>query len=194
GGYEIINNVKTISIKAVYPDHGAVPMEIDIKLPNLSINPRSNIVFDGSKICLLNGRDGISGPELAPEDEWKDGEVEIAYHFPAFFEYPAEYDGIEDVDGNQFYKLIVNLPLGAKMTYYINSETFLTSKVMFEFIMKGEKYKNWRDWTDYKEVDGLLHPHGFTYGSRTGRQKGNITSIKLNIPMDDHRFQIPDNI
>jgi hypothetical protein len=192
GGYDILNNIKTLYVKAIYPDHGDDPMEFIMKRPNQSLNPRANLVFDGKRICFLKGMDGKSGPELAPEGDWKDGEVEIAYHFPAFFEYPADYMGIEDVGGKQFYKLKVDLPLGAKMTYLIDSETFFTVKVMFEFNMSGREINDWRDLGNYKDVDGFKYPFSFTYNSRTGRQTGWIHSLEINVPVSENTFKIPD--
>jgi len=192
GGHDILDNIETLYVKAIYPDHGDDPMEFIMKRPNQSFNPRANLVFDGKRICFLKGTDGESGPELAPEGDWKDGEVEIAYHFPAFFEYSADYMGIEDVDGKQFYKLKVDLPLGAKMTYLIDSETYFTVKVMFEFNMSGREINDWRDLGDYKEVSGFKYPHSFTYNSRTGRQTGRIYSLEINVPVSENTFKIPD--
>jgi len=192
GGYDILNNIETLYVKAVYPDHGDIPREFIMKRPNKSYNPRADLVFDGERICFLKGRDGRSKPELAPEGDWKDGEVEIGYHFPAFFEYPAEYLGLENRDGKQFYKLKVDLPLGARMTYFIDSETYFTVKVMFEFMMGERAINDWRDLGDYKDVDGFKYPHSFTYNSRTGRQKGWIHSVEINNQMSDDIFVIPD--
>ncbi len=194
GGYDVLNDIETLYVKAIYPDHGDVPMEIIVKRPNKSFNPRSNLVFDGKRICFLKGRDGRSDPEFAPEGDWKDGEVEIAYHFPAFFEYPAQYLGDENLDGRRFYKLEVDLPLGAKMTYFIDAESYLTAKVMFEFVMRGKEIKDWRDLGNYKDVDGFKYPHSFTYDSRTGRQNGWIHSIEINGPVSDDTFKIPENV
>jgi hypothetical protein len=194
GGYDVLNGIDTLYVKAIYPDHGDIPMEFIMKRPNKSFNPRSNLVFDGERICFLKGRDGRSDPEFAPEGDWKDGEVEIGYHFPAFFEYPAQYLGSEDLDGKRFYKLRVELPLGAKMTYVIDSESYLTAKVMFEFVMGEREIKDWRDLGDYKDVEGFKYPHSFTYGSRTGRQKGWIHSVEINGPVTNDTFKIPDSL
>lgn len=191
GGWDIIDQIETFHVKAVYPDHGTIPMEIIIKRPNKSYNPGGEIVFDGRRICLLSGHDGNSDPVLAPEGDWKDGEVEIAYHFPAFFDHPSEYLGTADVDGKAGYKLKVDLPLGAEMTYMIDATTFLIMKVKFKFDMNGREIDDWRDWGDYREVEGYQYPHTFTYESRTGRQNGWIHSVEINVPVNDTLFQIP---
>ncbi|MFC1724436.1 hypothetical protein ACFL4T_02335, partial [candidate division KSB1 bacterium] len=194
GGYDIINNIKTLRIKTVYPDHGEIPMEEEIKRPNKSYNPRSFVVFDGKRICLLKGTDYKSDPELADESEWKDGEVVIGYIFPAFFEYPADLLGIEEIEGKKFYKLKIDLPLGAEMTYLIDSETFYPAKAIADFTMNGKKIHGWRDFSNYKEIDGFKYPHSFTYASRNGRQNGWIKSVEINIPMSDDKFKIPDEL
>lgn len=191
GGYDVIHQIEIIYVKAVYPDHGDTPREFIMKRPNKSYNPIGNIVFDGEKICLLNGRDGESDPEFAPEEEWKDGEVEIGYHFPAFFEYPSDYMGIEVVDGNEFHTLKVDLPLGANLTYFVDVETYLPSRVKFEFKLGEREIDDWRDVWNYKEVDGFRYPFSFTYMSRTGRQEGMVQSIEINPPVSDDLFKIP---
>ena len=194
GGFDTINKITTLSIQAVYPDHGDQPLGMLIKRPNLSLNPDPDLIFDGKRIFFPKGRDGHSDPEIRPESEWKDGEVVIGYHFPAFFEYPADYLGIEDVDSRQVYKLKVNLPLGAVMTYFIDSDTFLPVKATAEFTMNGKAIRDWRDFSDYRDVDGVMYPHGFTYGSRTGRQNGWVSSVEINVPLSDDLFKIPDDI
>ena len=194
GSYSVINNIETLRIKAVYPDHGDVPREFEMIRPNKSQNPLAGLVFDGERACFLNGMDGVSQPEIVDPEEWKDYEVEIGYHFPAFLDHPAVYQGIKEIDDKYYYKLGVNLPLGAKMFYLIDRETFLTAKVEFEFMMHGELFRNWRDFSDYKDVDGFKYPHKFTYGSRTGRQKGWIHSVEINAEIDDENFKIPQDV
>lgn len=52
----------------------------------------------------------------------RDLELDIAFAFPAFFDYPAEYLGREMVDGAESDKLAVTLPLGVRMTYFVDTE------------------------------------------------------------------------
>ena len=76
----------------------------------------------------------------------------------------------------------------------IDSKTYFPVKVMFEFNMGGAEINDWRDLSNYKEVDGFLYPHSFTYNSRTGRQNGRIHSLEINVPMSENLFVIPDVI
>ncbi|MFH1941850.1 MAG: hypothetical protein ABIL68_07070, partial [bacterium] len=192
GGQDNIENIKTLRIGAVYPDHGNHALFIEIKRPNLSYNPQSKIVFDGKRLCWTKGTDGNSAPELVDAEEWKDGEVEIGFYFPAFFDYPSEYLGMETVDVKKFYKLSVKLPLGAEMVYYVDAKTYLLHKAVAHLTLYGEARHPERVFSDYKEIGGIRFPHGFTYGSRNGIMKGRIESVEINAPMDDDHFQIPD--
>lgn len=194
GGIEKINQVKTLRFKAIYPDHGDHPMVFEMKRPNLSMIPTTNLVFDGKRACFLKGQDNQSAPELVDKEEWKDFEVENALRFPAFFDYPAEYTGEEISNEKTYYKIAVTLPLGAKMIYFIDKESFLIAKITADFILYGKEYHAEREYSDYREVEGILFSYGFTYGSRTGQLKGWIHSIEINFPVSDDYFTIPADI
>lgn len=194
GGYDIIDSIEVLHIKAIYPDHGNVPMELIIKRPNKNFNPRSKAVFDGERVCFLDGMDYLSGPELSPEEDWKDSEVEIGCYFPAIFEYPSVLIGKIVENSTEFYKLRVILPLGATIYYLVDSEHYLISKVEFSFIMGDKEINDWRDWGDYRYINGLYYPHIFTYNSRNGRETGRMDTIMINPPIGDELFNIPDSI
>jgi hypothetical protein len=55
-------------------------------------------------------------PELIEAKYLKDLELDIAFVFPAFFDYPSEYLGREVVEGTDTHKLGVTLPLGVRLT------------------------------------------------------------------------------
>jgi len=187
GGSEIIDNIENLRIGAVFPDHGSQALYFEMKRPNLSYSPQSGIVFDGKRACFMRRTE----PELVGEEEWKDFDVEIGFWFPAFLDYSSELEGIEVVDGKEFYALKINLPLGAKMTYLIDVKSFLPVLATAVLKMHGNEVRPRRDFSDYKNVEGILYPHGFTYGSRNGRQNGYVTSVKINIPMSEDKFTIP---
>ena len=194
GGMEKINSVHTLRFRAVFPDHGSHPLVYEIKRPNLSMNPAINLVFDGQRACFLKGQDNKSAPELVDQEEWKDFEVEIAKKFPAFFDHSAEYKGEETSNEKTYYKLAVTLPLGAQMTYFIDKDNFLISKITADFILNGKEYHSEQECSDYREVEGILFPYGFTYDSRTGQMKGWIHSIAINFPVSDDYFKLPEGI
>ena len=57
-------------------------------------------------------------------DETKDWELEKAWVFPAFFDHPAEYLGLQQVGESEAHVLRVLLPLGARVDYFLDSESF----------------------------------------------------------------------
>jgi len=192
GGMEKISLIKTMRVNEIFPDHGEHAMIFEMKRPNWFRNPRINLVFDGKRACFLKGPGNKSGPELVDEDEWKDFEVDMAFHFPAFFDYPAAFAGVESVDGRDAAKLSVNLPLGAVMTYYIDSKSFLIFRAAAKFVLGGKEHTPYRDFFDYRQVNGVLLPHGFSYGSRTGQMKGRVKSIETNFDFPEAWVKIPD--
>jgi len=145
-----------------------------------------SLVWNGSYCVLLNP------PGPVPEEEWKDNEIDIVWYFPAFFDYPAEYLGVQTVNGVQTYRVEVTLPLGAVMTYYIDVETDLVLKAAADFTLYEEAHHAERAYSDYRTVDGLLYPHKFTYPGRDGNSRltATIEKLEINLPLEG-RFTIP---
>ncbi|HNR39916.1 MAG TPA: ankyrin repeat domain-containing protein [Acidobacteriota bacterium] len=191
GGAEAIRGLKTLRFHSIYPDHGDTPILFEIMRPNRSRSPRADLVFDGTRACFINGRDGKPGPQMVPAEELVDFEVEIGWFFPAFFDYPAEYAGAETVEGREAHKLRVALPRGARMTYFLDAATDLVVRITAEFTLGGKEYTFDRALSDHRPVNGLVFPHCFTYTGRTGVQTGRIEKIELNVPLAEDAFRIP---
>jgi len=197
GGMEKIDALKTIRLKVIYTDHD-YPVFAEIRRPNLirSDGGKSVVLFDGKRACKLKGvaKDGsVSGPRLIKAEEWKDFEVDVAFYFPAFFDYPARYVGMETDEGRKAFELEVKLPLGARMTYFIDAETHLWFKTVAHVTIGGKEHHPQRIFSDYKVVGGILYPHGFIY-NWTPDEKPNkafIEKVEFNVPLPDERFAIP---
>ncbi len=183
GGADVVEGVQTLRLTQSWPDHGTLHTEI--RRPNMERLGES-LVWNGSYCVLLNPVTPI------PEEEWKDNEIDIAWYFPAFFDYQAEYLGAQVVDGVQMYKVEVTLPLGAVMTYYIDVGTDLVLKAAADFTLYGEAHHAERVYSDYRAVDGLVYPHKFTYAGRDGttRLTATIERLEINLPLEG-RFTIP---
>lgn len=191
GGAEAIGGLKTLRFHLVFPDHGDTPILFEILRPNRSRSPRAHLAFDGQRACFLEGRKNAPGPQMVPAGELADFEVEIGWFFPAIFDHPAEYAGTETVEGRETHKLRVSLPLGARMTYFLDAATDQVVKITAEFTMGGKDYTSERAFSDYRPADGLMFPHRFTYSGRAGVQDGRIEKIELNVPLGDDAFRIP---
>jgi len=192
GGREKIDALRTARFHPIFPDHGYKPLPFELKRPNLSRMTSSRLVFDGKRACFLQGSDGKSGPEMVDAEEWKDYEVEIGFYFPAFFDYQAVFLGTFTVEGREAYALDVTLPLGARLTYFIDKQTFLPLKVSAVFTVRDKTFRPERVYSDYKEAAGIFFPHGFTYSSPHGVLKGVMESIEVNVDLPDKLFVIPE--
>jgi len=183
GGVDVIDGIQTLKFAQNWPDHGTLHTEI--RRPNME-RLGETLVWNGTYCAILGSSEEI------PEEEWKDNEIDIAWYFPAFFDYPAEYLGVETVNEATCYMVEVTLPLGAVMTYYIDVGTDLVIEVEADFTLYGEAHHAERSYGDYREVDGLLYPHYFTYACRDGvtRLRATLVSLELNLPFEG-RFTIP---
>jgi hypothetical protein len=183
GGADIVEGIQTLRLTQNWPDHGALHTEI--RRPNMERLGES-LVWNGSYCVQLNPLAPI------PEEEWKDNEIDIAWNFPAFFDYQAEYLGARIVNGVQTYRVEVTLPLGAVMTYYIDVETDLVLKVAANFTLYGQAHYAERVYSDHRAVDGFIYPHRFTYAGRDGtsRLTATVERLEINLPLEG-RFSIP---
>jgi hypothetical protein len=193
GGVEKIESLKTIHITENWPDHGTLCTEI--KRPN-HIRLGKNLVFDGERGCYLErkGADGaMLEPKLVPQEDWNHFEVDVAWYFPAFFDHSAEYRGKEILDGIETYKLKVTLPLGAAMTYNLDAQTYLVCKATSHITVEGKTRLSEREYSAFKEVEGILYPHAYTYPARDGETvlTATVTNLEFNIQYDDGWFDVP---
>jgi len=196
GGQVKIDQLKTLRVGAVYPDHGDHSLFFEIRRPNMSYTPQADLVFDGERACLLRGMDLNSKPEMVDPADLVDFDVEIGYFFPAFFDFPSEYLGSDTVDGREVHKISPKLPHGAEMVYYIDSTTWLPYKVRTHLTIRGQSFDSERVYSDYKSVEGILYPHGFTYPGRDriSIMHGRVTSVEFNAALDEAHFRVPTNI
>lgn len=195
GGAPAIESIKTLRIQSVYPDHGEKPIPLEIMRPDKSYSPNSRIAFDGRQACWLNGMDQKSQPKLVDEAELVDFDIEIGLFFPAFFDYPSEYAGTETLGEREVHVLRVKLPHGAVLSYYIDTDTCLPLKADTRIFIQGTYFDIERVYSDYRPVDGILYPHGFTYAGRDRKpQNGRVVAVEFNIPLKSAHVTMPDSI
>ena len=189
-------DIRSITVEAYF--HGrTVPSRMTVKRPNLFRNetPSGVLVFDGQRAAWVKREPDQDGnprnPELIVPAQWRHFEVDIALVFPAFFDHPSEFKGIEKVNGSDAYRLYVALPLGANMTYFIDARSFLVTRrlVSWEGDPEEELWENLID--GYTDYDGILFPDGYSFQGREGREKGVYKNVRFNIEPADELFKIP---
>ena len=198
GGRAAVDALRTLRLRYRLPDHGGPSLKL-IKRPNL-YRAEPDIVFDGARAAILARSplpDGTTRPaELVPAEELKDFEMQIGWLFPAFFDYPARHVGVESIDGIETHKLEVVLPLGARLTYYIDAATHLPLMVESNVTLHGKHTRYFRRFGDFRENAGVLYPHWFTYFSHRTKELYIVTidELDLNVRLDDSLFAVPDGL
>jgi len=198
GGADRIAAVRTLRFEVSYADTNIV-QRIEIARPN-RIRSEGNavLVFDGARAAFLkgapstNGRD--PGVQLVEAEAWRDFEVDIAFLFPAFFDYPGEYAGLDTLDAQTFHKIVVALPMGIRMTYFLDAGTFLPRRIVADFPYGGVVYHPERMVDDYRETGGVLFPRAFTSSGWGLRGAATVTSLELNVSLNDERFTLPSSL
>ena len=196
GGAERIAAIGTLRVAVEYPGKKG-PCTVEIKRPNHIRSEADYIlVFNGKRAGYLKGAPSTEGrdpgPKLLPAEEGKDFEVDIAFLFPAFFDYPAEYLGLETIGGEEFHKLGVVLPMGIRMVYLLDVHTFLPRTIVAEIPYQGSIYRPEHTVGDYERTDGVLFPRTSTATGWGPAGRARITSVEVSVPLADDRFEMPD--
>lgn len=196
-----IEDLQTLRIRMVYADH-EYPVITEISRPNrMRTEGVGNyvLVFDGERAAFLESPRAEDGtpqdPALVDSRYLRDLELDIAFAFPAFFDYPAEYLGSEMVEGVESHKLAVTLPLGVRMTYFVDIETDLPVRVTADVTVDGTEYHPGREFSDYEDWGGLMYPRTVTYWwMPDGVETAVVESVEVDVPFGEDRFSIPDSI
>jgi len=195
-----IEDVKTLRVRMVYPDH-EYPVITEISRPNRmrTWGGKHVVVFDGERGAFLErppAEDGTpQGPELIDPKYVKDFELDIAFLFPAFLDHPSEYLGRESVEGVEAHKLGVLLPLGIRTIYFVDAASYLPIKVVADVTIDGTVYRPGRVFRDYQDVGGLMYPRTVTYWWMAGKaQTASVELVEVNVPLGEDRFTIPPGI
>ncbi|MEW5764897.1 MAG: hypothetical protein ACOYXN_10230 [Acidobacteriota bacterium] len=196
GGADRIAAVRTLRIQMT---PAAKPRTVthEIKRPDRIRSESADyiLVFDGKRAGYLKGappEDGRDpGPKLLPEEEGRDFELDIAFLFPAFFDHPARYLGMESYEAKPHHKLAVTLPLGIRVIYWLDGTTFLPTRIVGEISIQGSVARVERTLQDYVPVEGLLFPRTMTSSGWAFTGRASVTKVEINIPLEDGRFEMP---
>ena len=192
---------KDQDIQSLYAEghfHGAsTPSRMTLKRPNLFRNEVASgvLVFDGKRAAWVARTPDEAGrprgPELIEPGHWRHFEVDIALLFPAFFEYPSVLEGVEKVNGADAYRLLVPLPLGGSVTYFVDVGSFLVTRRLVSWD-GGDNPEWWENLVDgWMDVGGIRFPDGYRFEGRQGGEKGYYKNVRFNVEPGDELFEIP---
>ncbi len=183
-----MGEIQALRIQYNLPDHRG-PVWYDFGRP--SFLKHESLVYDGERGAFRDEQ----GWQLDDPEVWAHYEIDVAYFFPAFFDYPATYEGVDSIVGLESHRLSVTLPGGSQMTYYIDSETYLIVKVVSDAMVHGQNQHAERLFTNYEEKDGLLYPRAFTYpGRQNGILTGTVLEVLINPPLEPGHFDLPPEL
>jgi hypothetical protein len=151
---------------------------------------------DGWKIEPWNGK---RDPEALGEEEMH-GILDDADFDGPLVNYQAkgnrvEYQGVEQIEGSDAYKLKVTRPNGDVSFYYLDTEYYLPIRIDTQRMIRGAPQETETSLGDYKQVAGVYLPFSYESGgkgsSSADRSKITYDKIEANVPLDDRRFTRP---
>ncbi|MBL7802407.1 MAG: insulinase family protein [Saprospiraceae bacterium] len=154
--------------------------------------PISKQVYDG-KGGIEYGMGGatrnIEGSELTDMKEQAAFCKEATYVSAG---YKLDLKGMEEVNGSNAFVVEVTRPDGEKTTEYYDAKTSLkVREVRVEVGPDGQSTTVTSDFSDYKEVGGVLFPHTMILGGIFPvPMKASVTELKVNAGLDDKMFEV----
>jgi hypothetical protein len=105
----------------------------------------------------------------------------------------VEFVGTEPVEGTDALKLKVTLASGDIQYYYMDTDYFVPIKIDTKRMIRGAEQEYEMTLGDYKEVDGWYLPFSVETNVKGSQDKGvsSYTTIEVNVPLDDGRFEKP---
>lgn len=199
----MFGNLKPDEVRTIYYEsyfHGREePGRIYFKRPNLIRNESNDVIliFNGKNAAIITEAEKGSetaNTEIVDTAYWAHFEVDIALIFPAFFEYPSEYKGIDVTGDDTTYEMYVDLPLGGHVTYFIDPGSFLVKRRLVSW--EGDPDKElWENLIiGYNDYNGLLFEDGYSFIGEEGREEGYFRNVKYNSVFEKSLFKIPSEV
>ena len=155
--------------------------------------------YDGHNGWKIEPWNGKRDPEALGEEEMH-GILDDADFDGALVNYQAkgnrvEYQGLEQIEGSDAYKLKVTRPNGDVSFFYLDTEYYVPIRIDTQRMIRGAPQEYETSLGDYKQVNGVYLPFSSESGpkgsSSTDRSKITYDKIEANVPLDDARFARP---
>ena len=201
GGKKLTKTLKSLKLSVVYSGHEPVISELKKPQNMISISRKgtSLTIINGEEACFVRKSKGSKHFDKLThikKVEMPDFIVEPGFFLFYFFDFPAEFAGIININNKKTYFLKVKMPYKVIMDYYIDCKTYLPVKTVGHVFNKG-KWRKWnRVYSNYKKVDGINYPHSFSYSFNDDKKIYNAEIIKLEINPEFHydHFSIPKEL
>lgn len=187
GGEATLQTINTInidfdaSVQGMSLTGNVKKMNPDKELTTVSLNGNTVVknVFDGTKgyIEMQGQKKDMEAREISNKKEMGGIFRQLKYSQP---DYKLSVDGIEKINGEDAYKLIVTSASGKKNTEYYDVKSGLLKKVESTEITAAGETPTVLEYKDYKKFGSILFPS--TWVNQAGSQTVDITvkDIKIN--------------
>ena len=197
GGMEKLN-----SIKSIYEEDSINAGGVKIPLKMWMVNKKFQRVefsFGGMTGFSILRSDsgwnfmpfqGQTKPEPATADEVKKSQEQL-YLTDAFINYKEKgykvtYEGKDETEGSEAYKLKVIVSDSISETYYIDPDTYFVIQVKTKATQNGKVIEGTETRSDYKKTpDGYIFP---MESNSSGQGDMKTYVLKVNAPIDDKIF------
>ena len=98
--------------------------------------------------------------------------------------------GVEQIDGKDAYGIEVTLPKGSKYTLYFDAETGLKTRFFKVLELPQGTFNQIVDYSDYKEVDGIMIYHAFSQQTGPQKMKATASEVLVNQDLPDDTFSV----
>ena len=154
--------------------------------------------FDGAQAWQISPFGGRKDPELMGEEGTR-GMVEEADFDGPLVDAAAkgnkvEYLGMDQVDGDDAYKLKCTLKNGDIFYYFLDPDTYLEIKVEKQIFIQGAVREFATVFGAYKPVNGVMFAFATASGPRNNPESGGritVQKIEVNTDIDDKQFKMP---
>ncbi len=204
GGADKLAAIKTLRLEGTLIFPGDFKLEL-VQVKSRPGKVRTDATIQG--LDVIQAYDGAVGWQVQPFNGRKDAEALSADDIKdmldddidgPLYDYRArggkvEYLGKEDVDGTDTYKLRLTEKSGDQLTYYIDSDSLMTIRVLTRRLLRGREQLTVTDFGDYEKVAGFYFP--FENESAppgvNDKQKTIYVKGEANVPVDDAVFHMP---
>jgi hypothetical protein len=205
GGAVKVHGVETLRLigKMTLPGVEA-PLLLELKRPN---RMRTEFVFQGKTgVRAYDGQNawmilpvlGMDQPQPMPPEDAREAREQADVDLsplvdPSAKGFTVELLGRESTLGKESFKVQVRSRDGLVRTMYLDSKSFLVTRIEETRQIEGKGAEFETLVGDYRTVAGLAFPHVIEVGPRGGddRQKFIFDKIEVNVPIDDARFVAP---
>lgn len=155
--------------------------------------------YDGKEGWKIEPWQGKRDPEALGEEEMHSILDDADFDGP-LVDYQAkgnkvEFQGTEQIEGSDAYKLKVTRPNGDVSFYYMDTEYYVPIRIDTQRMIRGAPQESETSLGDYKQVNGVFLPFSYESGPKgsSSADRGKITyeKIEANVTIADQRFTRP---